>query len=505
MPQRASTQTRLLAVSFLTLFAFLIAGYHPFVEDGGVYAAGIEKLLNHALFPTWTAFVTEHLRFSLFAPLVAGIVRLSYLSLDWTLLVLYLSCIWTTLFAAWLLATRLTPNPHARLAAVSLLACWLTLPIAGTSLMLMDPYLTARSFTTPLTLLALTWALDAIRGQRMAWLLCAAALLLAFLLHPLMAGYGIAAVVMLCCCRIPRRPAKAHPQIALLLLAVAIAAIIQQLSPPESAVYVQIALTRYYWFPFTWHWYEQLGLVAPILILTWQRGRRSDSYPRPVSRDLAQTGMQLGLIALLIAALFAHESSATHLVARLQPLRAFQIVYELMILLLGAWLGTHVLKNRPWRWAIFLLALGTPMFFAQRATFPNSAHIEWPNAAPINPWQQAFLWIRTHTPTAALFALDAHYITQGRHEDAQCFRALAQRSALPDYSKDGGEASITPALTAAWAIGQSAQANLETETDALRLAKLQPLGVTWLVLETPSPTSFSCPYQNPTVKVCRLP
>jgi hypothetical protein len=215
--------------------------------------------------------------------------------------------------------------------------------------------------------------------------------------------------------------------------------------------------------------------------------------------------MQLGLIALLIAALFAHESSATHLVARLQPLRAFQIVYELMILLLGAWLGTHVLKNRPWRWAIFLLALGTPMFFAQRATFPNSAHIEWPNAAPINPWQQAFLWVRTHTPTAALFALDAHYITQGRHEDAQCFRAIAQRSALPDYSKDGGEASITPALTALWATGEAAQEDLETKPDALRLAKLQPLGVTWLILEITSPTAFSCPYRNLTVKVCRLP
>ena len=534
MPQRDSTQTGLLAVSLLTLFAFALAGYHPFVEDGGVYAAGIEKLLNPALFPTWTAFVTEHLRFSFFAPLVAGLVRVTHLSLPWTLLLLYLVSIWTTLFAAWLLATRLTPNLQARLGAVSLLACWLTLPIAGTSLMLMDPYLTARSFTTPLTLLALTFAIDALSstpehrvphlrrrfirlrwGYRdpsasarstanhspqlptfTAWIPCAITLLIAATLHPLMAGYALASVL----CLAAVKTGRIAPPLTLAALALTLAALLQSQAPPESPTYVQIALTRYYWFLSQWHWYELLGLIAPLLILLALRKRSTPAFD-----PLAETGFLLGAFALLIALLFAHESSATHLVARLQPLRAFQIVYELMILLLGAWLGTHILQQRLWRWAILLLAFGTPMFFAQRATFPNSAHIEWPDAAPRNPWQQAFLWIRAHTPTNALFALDAHYITAGRHEDAQCFRAIAQRSALPDYSKDGGEASITPALTALWATGEAAQENLETEPDALRLAKLQPLGVTWLILETTSPTAFSCPYRNLTVKVCRLP
>jgi hypothetical protein len=381
--------------------------------------------------------------------------------------------------------------------------------------MLMDPYLTARSFTTPLTLLALTFAIDALRPFSLAknsrhpersegplyfvWsktVLCAITLLLAAILHPLMTGYTLATVA----CLVALKTRKLWPPITLAALALILAALLQAKAPPESPVYVQIALTRYYWFLSQWRWYELLGLIAPLLILFTLRKRATTE-----NRLLADTAILLGAIALLIALLFAHESSATHLVARLQPLRAFQIVYELMILLLGAWLGTQVLKDRRWRWAVFLLTLAPPMFVAQRATFPNSAHIEWPNAAPHNPWQQAFLWIRANTPVNALFALDAHYITEGRHEDAQCFRALAQRSALPDYSKDGGEASITPALTQAWAIGQSAQTNLESEPDALRLAKLQPLGVTWLVLETSSQTAFPCPYQNPTVKVCRLP
>lgn len=495
MPLRDSRSTGILAVSLLTLLAFGLAGYHPFVEDGGVYAAGIKKLLNPALFPTWTAFVTEHLRFSLFAPFVAGIVHLTHLSLEWTLLLLNLLSIWTTLFAAWLLASRLTETLTARLAAVTLLACWLTLPIAGTSLMLMDPYLTARSFTTPLALAALAWALDALSGRRIAWVFCIFALAIAAMLHPLMAGYAIAAVACLAAANAP----SLRPSLSLAAAAMVAAAILQTAAPSESPSYLRIAITRYYWFLSEWHWYEILGLIAPLLILF--------VLPKstPATGRIAQSALLLGSIALAVALLFAHESYATHLVARLQPLRAFQVVYELMILLLGAWLGTHLLKDRAWRWAVFVVALATPMFFAQRSTFPNSAHIEWPDAQPANRWQQAFVWIRTNTPVKALFALDAHYITEGRHEDAQCFRAIAQRSALPDYSKDGGEASITPALTTPWAIGQAAQSNLEAEPDAIREAKLKPLGVTWIVLQRGSGTAWSCPYQNPTVKVCRLP
>ena len=65
-----------------------------------------------------------------------------------------------TLFAAWLLAARCYKSREARGGAVALLAVWLTLPIAGTSLMLMDPYVTARSLSTPCGLLALVGALQ---------------------------------------------------------------------------------------------------------------------------------------------------------------------------------------------------------------------------------------------------------------------------------------------------------------------------------------------------------
>ena len=115
------------------------------------------------------------------------------------------------------------------------------------------------------------------------------------------------------------------------------------------------------------------------------------------------------------------------------------------------------------------------------------------------------MWVRKNAPVDALFALDARYITEGHGEDAQCFRAIAERSALPDYSKDGGEASITPQLTEAWVAGTTAQSGLEQESDADRAAKVKSLGATWVVLERGADTAWVCPYANEGVKVCRIP
>jgi hypothetical protein len=487
--------------ALLTVFAIGVAGYHPYAEDGGVYVAGVKKLLDPSLYPTWTEFVTEHLRFSVFAPVVAEIVRATHASLPWVLFALYGASVWATLFGGWMVIARVTGDVRARSGAVALLACWVTLPIAGTSLMLVDPYVTARGFTTPLVLMALAWTTDALQGRRAGWMLCSLAIMAAAALHPLMAGYGLCAVAVLVSVSFKSESRRRWAQSGLIMAAIAVGTLVRSKAPAESPEYVRIALTRYYWFPEEWHWYEWIGLIAPLAILHSIRNLRL----RSAWRDLAQAGIQVGWIALLVAWLFSRADSATLLVARLQPLRSFQIVYELMILLLGAWLGERVLKTHAWRWALLFVGLGAAMFFTQRSTYPNSGQLEWPWAQPVNPWEQAFVWVRDHTPKDALFALDAHYITQGKHEDAQCFRAIAERSALPDYSKDGGEASITPALTSAWVQGQEAQTGLESQPDAERLQKLRPLGVSWVVLEADSKTGWNCPYKNATVKVCRLP
>ncbi len=503
-----------LLISALTLFALAVHGYHSFAEDGGLYLAGVKHLLAPELYPHSTAFVLEPMSHSLFAPMIAAIVRLSHLGLAPTLLAVHLATIWATLFAAWMLATRCWITRTARTGAVMLLACWLALPVAGTALAIMDPYLTARSISTPCTLFALVGMLDATdwltspRLRRRGLILWIASIALAAGMHPLMAAYALGATLFLACMRSPNPRVRIWFTAALSVASLAIAACIHIASPPDSADYRRIALTRTYWFPAAWSWYELIGLAAPLAILAIfafrTAGKRSAGESNP-ARALAQMAIAAGTTAWLTATLFAHANAATHLVARMQPLRVFHIVYLIMVLLLGAKLGNLVLRRHPWRWAAAMLLLGGIMFSTARAAFPSSPHIELPWTSATNAWVQAFLWIRDNTPKDALFALDADYINSPG-EDAQCFRAIAERSSLPDYSKDGGEASIAPELTGEWKTGQQAQQQLSAPatTDAIRTSALTPLGVSWLVLDAHASTQLNCPYTNSSVKVCRL-
>ncbi len=209
-------------------------------------------------------------------------------------------------------------------------------------------------------------------------------------------------------------------------------------------------------------------------------------------------------LALLIALLFTQVDASSYLLARLQPLRIFQLTYIIMILTLGSLLSDAVLKSHIRRWSVALILLASVMLYTARQTFPSSNHVELPWGHQRNNWERAFQWISSNTPTEALFALDAHYIS-APGEDAQTFRSIAERSVLPDFSKDGGEASITPSLTAAWTIGQTAQTELNTVSDAERLTRLLPHGVTWIVLPESSRTAFACRYDDGYVKVCQLP
>ncbi len=508
-------------VSAAAAVAVAIAGYHPYAEDGGIYLAGVKRLLDPGLYPHDAAFAMEPARWSVFAPMVAGLVPATHLPLPWMLLILHIATVWATLGAAWMLAARLFAKREARAGAVMLLACWLGLPVAGTALYVTDPYLTARSFATPAMLLALVGVLDAtvhVRDEhwnterarrRRGWMMWIGGLAICAAMHPLTAIYSAIATVVLAFLRAEHRAVRAWGIAAVCAAIVAATACAQRSAPAESAAYVRAALTRSYWFLGEWRWYEVIGLVAPLGILSgiaWASHRRMSGDEETggyAMRALARMTVIVGALACSIALLFAREDAAPHLIARVQPLRVFQIVYVVMIVMLGGRLGEHMLWRNAWRWGTTIAVLGGVMFGAARAEYANSNHLELPWMAPRNAWAQAFEWVRANTPKDALFAMDAYYI-HAPGEDAQSFRAIAERSVLPDASKDGGEASIAPDLAEAWARGVAAQTGLNTVSDAERIARLQPLGVTWVVLDAGAKTEFECPYVNASVRVCRI-
>ena len=497
----------------LALFTLLLHGYHPLAEDGGLYVAGVQYTLDPTLFPHYTVFVTEHLRFSIFAPTLASVVHLTHLSLAWVLLLTNLLSLWLTFYAAHKILQRTISNNAAQLAGLCLLAAFWTLPIAGTSLLLMDPYVTGRSLSTPLSLLAVFFALDR-RTTLHPLLYSALSLVLAALFHPLMAAYAFAFVLAL---RLTYLRKRSLAYALLAIAAVALAAAIQVFAPHETPAIIAAEKSRYYWFLSQWQWFELLGLAGPLAVLAvlLRHYRKQSDALSANTAALCRTNIAIGCIAILVVLIFAHESSPTHLVARLQPLRVFLLLYAIMTLLLGATLTQLALEASERQHsnltrialstvpALVLLALAATMFTVQRNTFPASRHLELPWLPPRNPWSQAFLWAHANTPPNALFAIDAKYINEVG-EDAQTFRATALRSALPDFSKDGGEAAITPSLADQWQQGADAQINLSTESDTVRDARLLPLGVTWMVLHSTAPTGHTCPYNNGTVKVCRL-
>lgn len=500
-PYRWSVQ-----LAVLSLVTLLVHGFHPLSEDGGLYVAGAQLTLNPGLFPHFTEFVSAHLRYSVFAPVVAAITRATHLPLLGVLFVIELLSIALMLAAARAVLRRVTENEHAQFAGIALLAAMWTVPIAGTSLLLMDPYLTARSLSAPLSLWALAFALDDWRNNTRSLLGCILCIALSAAIHPLMAGYALGVVLVV---RSLRSPRKTLLLVTLALLTFAGVAMLQTHSPSESGPVVLAAISRYYWFLSEWHWYELFGLLGPLLVLFALRFLDRDGLgPRGIT--LATSAILYGCFAAVITAVFAHQNYEAHIVARMQPLRAFLIIYVVMLLLLGASLQQAFERMGPSRLLRVAVApifgvVALAMLVAQRSQFPASPHVElpWRLQQTTNPWVRAFLWSRDHTPQDALFALDAHYVTT-KGEDAQIFRAIAERSSLPDFSKDGGEAAITPRLAEQWAEGYTVQLNLNELTASQLRARLAPYPVSYVILQSNSPAVLDCPYDNGSLRVCRL-
>ncbi len=488
----------------LTCAAVLVHGYHPYAEDGGIYLTGIKYLLNRHLYAYDTGFVTSHLSFSCFANVVAGLVRLTSLDVMGVMFALYLVSILLTLLGAWRLCHSLF-SPGQRQWAVCLLTAALSLPVAGTSLMLMDPYLSARSLTTPCLLFALAWAVQAVRERKHGFsgfgsmMLCGVASVCALLLHPLMGGYGIVLLLLFGAFAIQNSRLRTLALGAFGLAAVAVAVCLQGVGPAEPAGYAAIAQTRTYWFLSVWAWYEWLGLLLPLGIVAWFGFKNTGTTSAAL---LARAAFTAGVTGLLLALLFAHAHGRSFCVARLQPLRIFQMIYLLMILFLGASLGR--LRSSTWIGSVICGVAACALFTSQRSIYSHSNHLEVPWVQPANGWQQGFLWIREHTPVDAVVALDSRYIS-APGEDAQNFRAISERSAPPDFSKDGGIAAIRPQLTAEWYTGEPLQLSLDQLPDEQRRVRLASQGIHWLVLGHAAHTGLPCPFRNRSVSVCQIP
>jgi hypothetical protein len=469
----------------LASVAMLIQGYHPGAEDDGVYLAAIKKDLNPSLYPHDSDFFQVQLQATIFDKLIAGSIRLSHLPVASVILLWQFVSVLLILWGCLRIGRRVFAESHSQWAAVTLVAALLTLPVAGTALYLGDQYLHPRALATAAILAAITATLD--RRVIPEGILLA----LAFVIHPLMASFGISFCVFLFWRAV--RPSGFSAAAALPL-----AWVFQSTSP----AWQQAANTRDYYFLSRWHWYEWLGVIAPLFLLWWfcrSAAKNGEAVRVRVASRLAF----FGVFQLAVALAMMLPPSLDRL-KPFQPMRYLHLLYLLLFLLAGGMIGQRILRRHAYRWLLLFIPLGAGMFWAQRLTFPATAHIEWPEAKPGNSWVEAFQWIRENTPRDSLFALDPYYMKLPG-EDFHGFRALAERSTLADYVKDPSVATQVPSLSARWKEEVDAQSGWKN----FRIEDFQRLkarfGVNWVVLVSPGVPGMDCPFQNHAVRVCRIP
>ena len=488
-----STAWRFVFLMVLTGLAILIHGYHPYAEDAAIYVPAIKKLLDPSLYPHGAEFFLSYAHFSVFARCVTMWVGLTHVSLPYTLLLWHAMTVALLLAACWRFCGLCFESKTAPLYGTLLITALLTLPVAGTSLLLTDPYVTSRSVSTPLLLFAICSVLEDRLVRASLWLL------FALLIHPLMAAYGAVFLLTLVGVREHQWRLLALSGVSIF---VAVWAVVEHAKQtPASPAYRAAVMTRSYFFLDEWAWYEIAGLIAPLGIVAWFLWTRR-RFPEDRMEWCGITMLLCGVFFFLMALMVVRRPDQIA-VARYQPLRIFHLIYLVFFLSPVNSFVQFLFKRRILGFAIVLAAISGAMFLAERQSFPASAHIEWPWSLAHNRWQQAFEWVRLNTPKEAVFALDPDYTDQAG-EDHLGFRAYAERSALADRSKDGGVAAVFPGLADGWLEDVNATAGFQRIQGEVEALQLRRRGATWIVTYHLSNKSLDCPYQNDSIAVCRL-
>jgi hypothetical protein len=482
----------LLGVLLFAALGFLVMGYHPGLEDDGVYLAAVKADLNPALYPYNSSFFRLQMEATVFDGWMAHFVRWTRMPLAWAELVWQLAALFLILWAIKKIANRLFREEHARWGGVAMVAAMFTLPVTGTALYMVDQYLHPRALATAMILLAIWRILDGKRWQ------AAALLLVALLLHPLMAAMGISFCIILSLVLLDR----VRERVLALRASTAAVVPLGWIFEAGGSSWRKALETRPYFDLHKWTWYEWLGALAPLFLfwLLWHvAARRGET----MLARFAAAALIYGVFQQVLALAMIWPASLVRLTP-LQPMRFLHLLYFLMVMMAGCLLGKFALKRSAWRWAVLLLVANGSMFAWQRVEFAASPHLEMPGRQSGNPWLQAFAWVRTNTPENAYFALDPHY-TEAPGEDYHSFLALAERSQLADAVKDAAVATMVPELGPVWA----RQVEAATAWRDFKLADFERLkaefGVNWVLVNYPQPGGLDCRWHNNQLAVCRIP
>ena len=485
-------QRNLLLVLAFAVSAMLTMGYHPGIEDDGIYLSAVKRDLNPALFPRDSEFFRLQSQATLFDKGMAAFIRLTHMPVPAAELLFQFISIVLIILGCWSIARTLFEDERVQWAGVAMTAAMLTLPVSGTALYIADQHLHPRNLATGLILLAVSRILR----ERLWQAVCL--LLVSVVLHPIMGAFGISFCFFLTTARLE----PVHVWLRSLRGSPAAAVPLGWIFEAPTPTWHRALQTRKYFFLYKWKWYEWLGALGPLFLfgILWRFAlKRRETILARFSLAVFAYGVFQQALAMIVL-----KSPALVRLTPLQPMRYLHLIYCFLTLIGGCLIGRYLLKSSGWRWAVYLLLINAGMFASQRALFASSPHLELPGRQATNPWLRAFAWIRVNTPIDAYFAMDPYYLA-APGEDHHSFRALAERSQLADMVKDTAVVTQVPELGPDW----QRQVDAAQGWHSFKLPDFERLknefGVDWVLLDDPPPAGLTCHWHEQPVYVCEVP
>jgi hypothetical protein len=418
------------------LAAMNAAGYRYAASDQAFYIPAIVRQLDPSLFPVTGPLFDAQARLTAIDEIVAGVVRITGVPLQYLFLALYAGTLVLLAAAAVRIGSRLYRTGWA----VAALGAALTLrhAIAKTGANTLEGYFHPRQLAFALGLWAVAMFLD--RRDRGAAIFIAASVLI----HPTTALWF---VVWLTAAAIVDRPSRRRP-ILVVAGAGAIAAVIALTHGPLAG---HLTIMDAAWleaigdkdlYPLAWPWDAWVTnlITVPIVLAGWHARRRAALTVR------GETALALGSMALPLLFLCWLPFNAQHvaLAIQLQAARVFWLLDALATIYLVWWLaegttrvaalpagqsGAALTRRAAWL-AIVLcvgsLARGVYTMFVQ---FPDRRLF----AVDVQhgDWRDAMAFARTTDPRSVWLADPIHAARYG-----SSLRAAGHRDVLIEALKD---------------------------------------------------------------------
>ena len=351
----------ILLILAFSLIAVAVMGYHPGIEDDGVYLTAVKGDLNPVLYQHDAQFFRVQLEATLFDKWVAGFIQFTHIPVEVTELLLQFASILLIIVGCWSIARVLFTEERARWAGVALTAAMMTLPVAGTALYLADQHLHPRNVSTAIILFAVSRILEKKMWQAVPLLM------LSFVLHPIMASLGIS----FCCFLAISMLDPVHVWLRSLRDSLASTVPLGWIFESPTPIWHKALQTRTYFFLYRWTWYEWLGALAPLALfcILWRIALKRGKTV------LARFGLAIfayGIFQFGVALIIQETPSFIRLTP-LQPMRFLHLIYFCMTLVGGCLIGKYFLKASAWRWALFLVDQCRNVRFSTRTLSGQSA------------------------------------------------------------------------------------------------------------------------------------